>query len=90
MVNVGRKRTGLCRSEELQYPFKGNLLSAQLRTHRNSCKSRIDTGQLSKEGESNGFVIQGVPKPGGAISGERVKNNYGRFNNEKLILDLDN
>lgn len=33
---------------------KGNLLSAQLRTHRNSCKSRIDIGQLSREWESSG------------------------------------
>lgn len=56
---VARRNHGKCGQSEknegyiafrrMQYPFKGNLLSARLqrmRMRRNSCKSRIDTGQL--------------------------------------------
>lgn len=58
---------------------KGNLLSARLRTHRNSCKSRIDTGQLSKEGDSNGICyILGAPGPTITLFSHAKPKNNGR------------
>lgn len=50
MVNAGEleKNGAMSFRRRMQYPFKGNLLSAQLRARRNSCKWRIDSTTIER------------------------------------------